>query len=303
MYVYYLYGMRVVTDIEFPQLIDMDDNVGPVPEIRIVSGEIPSEVLARRDVTYEFGEKFSWLTNRTTWMIVENGEKITYQLKEGGKVEYLRTYLLGWGMSMLALQRGILALHCSAVADEKGAVLICGESGAGKSTLTTAFLERGYRFLADDMAFVSCTPGEGAVVSPAFPYQKLCRDTAILKGYHPEEMIYIDEEKDKFLVPYRGEFRLESVSVRGILLLGVVSGNEVVSGEVKGMDCFHLVANNLFLRHLLGKRKYEPRIGQLCLNMAAAVKGAYLGRPKEGNSIEEVVQRAVEIAELWEKND
>lgn len=301
---YRLYGMSVITDLEFPQLVEENNqNIagqqGDVPEIEIMCGEIPQSVKERTDVKCEFGASFSWLTNCTMWMVVENGRKITYQKKEGGKMQDLRTYLLGWGMSMLALQRGILAVHCSAVAAEKGAVLICGESGAGKSTLTAAFLDKGCRFMADDMAFVTCTSEGKAVVSPAFPYQKLCRDAAIAKGFRPEEMIYIDEDKDKFLVPYRGEFSLEQVPVRGMLMLGVIPGEEVVVEEVKGISSFHLVANNLFLRHLLGARKYKPEIGQLCLNVAAAVPAAYLGRPKEGDSTTAVVQKAMEITKMW----
>ena len=202
-------------------------------------------------------------------------------------------------MSMLALQRGILAIHCSAVADEAGAILICGESGAGKSTVTTALLEKGYRLMADDMAFVEVTGDGIAMASPAFPYQKLCRDAALAKGYHMENMIYIDEEKDKFLVPYTGNFSLSPVPVRGMCMLGIVSGKQVVSAKIKGMDQFHLVANNLFLRHLLGAKKYEPKIGQLCLKMAAAVPCGFIGRPQEGDSIEAIMDSATEFLNEW----
>ena len=138
---YCLYGMSLVSDLAFPQLVkETEEYRRQHPDdwqIEIVKGKIPQDIRERTDVKYEFGDDFSWLVNSTAWIIVENGKRITYELKEGGRVDYLRSYLLGWGMSMLALQRGILAIHCSAVADEAGAILICGESGAGKSTVTT----------------------------------------------------------------------------------------------------------------------------------------------------------------------
>lgn len=300
---YCLYGMSIVSDLAFPQLVKEPEEYRLQHpdgcQIEIVKGKIQQDIQERTDVKYEFGDDFSWLVNDTAWIIVEHGKRITYELKEGGRVDYLQSYLLGWGMSMLALQRGILAIHCSAVADEAGAILICGESGAGKSTVTTAFLEKGYRLMADDMAFVD-VKGDGiAMASPAFPYQKLCRDAALAKGYRMEDMIYIDEEKDKFLVPYTGNFSLTSVPVRGMCMLGIVTGTEVVSTRIKGMDQFYLVANNLFLRHLLGAKKYEPKIGQLCLKMAASVPCGFIGRPQEGDSIEAIMNSAMEFVNEW----
>lgn len=295
MYYYRLYGFVIQTDIEFRQLIGCEETSA---EIFVTAGEIPGEITNRTDVKYEFGRKISWLVNNTCWLLVQNGNKITYMIKEGGRLEYLKSYILGWGMSMLALQRGVLAMHCSAVGDEQGAFLICGESGAGKSTLTTELLEGGLRLMADDMALIENRNGE-VVASPAFPYQKLCRDVALTKGYRLEEMIYIDEEKDKFLVPYKGEFSVEPLPVRGILMLGKTKGSVVMDGEITGINRFQLIANNLFLRHLLGQKKYEPEIGQLCLGVAARVPAAYLIRPLNGDSRSELLQRTMDYIKKW----
>lgn len=298
MYTYQLFGLKLKTDLEFKQLIT-DIGYGE-PDVTITSGSIPEDIIQKETKRkYEFGEKISWLSNKTCRLMVESGNQIIYSLKEGGNSEYLRNYILGWGMSMLALQRGILAIHCSAVTGERGAILICGESGAGKSTMTTAFLENGYRLMADDMAFVEVKPGEKALASPAFPYQKLCRDAALAKGYNLDELIYIDEDKDKFLVPYREEFQLDTVPVRGMLVLGVINGDEVLTREVIGLNRFHMVANNLFLRHLLGEQKYEPRTGQLCLNMAAAVPIEFIGRPAGYDTAREVMEKAFSTVEKW----
>ena len=144
-YCYRLYGLRIKTDLDFPQLVaeDAETVTEPVPEIRIEEGEIPKEILGETTRKYDFGPDFSFLSNRTMWMVVEQGRFIRYRRKEGSNPFYVKTYLLGYGMAMIAMQRGQLAIHCSAVADERGAVLIAGESGAGKSTITTMLLEQG----------------------------------------------------------------------------------------------------------------------------------------------------------------
>lgn len=297
MFQYRIYGLKVVSDIEFPQLVVEREDMPDAPEIRVEAAEVPAEIRQITDKKYEFGESISWLKNDTTWLVVESGERIGYCLTGGGHPSYLQSYILGFGMAMLAMQRGELAIHCSAVADETGAVLIAGESGAGKSTVTTAFLEKGYGLLADDMAFVETAKRGSAMAKPAFPFQKLCRNVAMEKGYCLEELIYINEEKDKFLVPYVGEFKTEAVPVKAFIMLGVVGGEEVVSQEIAGINRLHVYANNLFLRHLLKKDKYSPAIGQKCLEMAAVVPTYYVGRPAEGDTTAEVIAEVLRFVE------
>lgn len=294
-YSYRLYGMRIETDLEFLQLIADENENAQIPVVTIEKGEVPQSVLAEHKETGKnslFGEKQSWLSNNTMWMVAENGNHISYQLKEGGIPLYMQTFLLGYGMSMIALQRGLLPIHCSAVADEKGAVLIAGESGSGKSTLTGAFLEKGYRLLADDMALVEPLADGTAVVYPAFPFQKLCRDVVEKRNLNLQKLIYINEEKDKFLVPYEGEFSFKAEKVKTFLMLGISNESEVVVSEVQGIHRMYLYADNLFVRHLLKEERYRPEIGQRCLGMAAAVPSYYLERPGRGDSTKAVLKEA-----------
>ena len=301
MYRYRLYGLSIISDLEFPQLVVETSDMSVAPEISIEECEVPEPIANITDKKYDFGADFSWLSNLTTWLVVENGSKIGYRLKEGGKVQALRNFILGFGMSMLAHQRGVLPIHCSAVADNDGAVLIAGESGAGKSTLTTAFLERGYRLMADDMAFVETVDKKLTYAYPAFPFQKLCRNVAIEKGYNLDELIYINEDKDKFLVPYQGEFGLEKIPVKAFIMLVLTGNEEVEIKEVTSLDKFIVYANNLFLRHLLRERKYNPEFGQLCIEMAANVPTYRIARPIEGDSTKQVAEEAFRIAGMVRK--
>ena len=83
--------------------------------------------------------------------------------------------------------------------------------------------------MADDMAWV-----DGSMVYPAFPYQKLCRDVVEREGYDMEELIYIDEQKDKFLARYRGAFSTESRLMKGFILLHLTSAEKVTVQELNG---------------------------------------------------------------------
>lgn len=302
MYFYKLYGMKVASDLQFGQLVVCEDE--QEADIEICAGVIPEDIKTQEELRkYSFGNERSWLANLTCYLFIENGRKLTYELKQDGNVMYLQSYILGFGMSMLAMQRGLISIHCSALANDKGALLIAGESGAGKSTLTAAFLDQGYRLMADDMAWVEVTDGQKVLASPAFPYQKLCRDAAIAKGYNLDELLYINEEKDKFLAPYRGEFKTESVPVKGFIMLGIGKEDEVVCQEVTGVQKFHVCVNNLFLRHLLGAAKYDPQISHKCLKMASGIPVYFIGRPDGKDTAKEVIEKAFKIVEGFDKQN
>ena len=294
MYYYKLYGMKIKTDFDFPQLVSCDDD--KESDIEIVCGEIPQDILDEKIKKYEFDMKRSWLNNLTCYFVVENGDKITYSLKDGGKIMYLRSYLLGFGMSMIAMQRNMLSIHCSALADDNGAILIAGESGAGKSTVTKAFLENGYRLMADDMAWVETKKDGKSYAKPAFPFQKLCRNVVVEKGLSFEDLIYVDEDKDKFLVPYKGEFSTCEVPVKGLIMLCATDSDEVATEEIKGISKMTVCANNLFLRHLLGPGRYAPEFGQKCLKMASAMPMYCISRPRDKDTAREVIGSALKLA-------
>lgn len=315
MYHYRIYGMQVSTDLEFPQLLaGTEEKEGdgraegakgerkagePGRYIEITEGDLSGRLPEHpADRPYEFGKSFSWLENRTCRILAENGCRINYQRRKGCRESYLRSYLLGWGLSMLAHQRLEPAVHCSAVCSGKDAVLLCGESGSGKSTMTTALLERGCRLMADDMALVEYRGEQGAWVKPAFPYQKLCRDAALRSGHSAEEMTYIDEDKDKFLVPCRERFEEEPQRIGAMVLLRRTGEEEVRVRQLRGMDVFYAFANNLFLRHLLQEKKYEPEIGQKCLEIASCVPVYVIERPWEKDTLTEVRERLFRILNI-----
>lgn len=296
MFYYHLYGCVLESDLEFPQLVKAENNAGR-PDIIFVSGSMPDEILqkAEQNIFYEFGDEFSWLFNRTCIFTVENGKKITYYLKPEGKVNYLQSYLLGFGISMLFLQRGEMAIHCSALHNGKEAILIAGESGSGKSTITNHYLEQGWQLMADDMAVVKYDKETGTVVYPAFPFQKLCRNVVVERGYSFDEVIYINEYKDKFLVPYRGEFSLTGKPLKKFLMLGVYRGEEVEVHDVQGIGKLQICLNNLFLRHLLDKQKYAPKIGQKCLELIANIEVSVILRPQDKDTTEAMKKAAFDI--------
>lgn len=278
MYYYKIYGQKVESDIDFAQLVV--DTSEAEPSIRIMRRNTPEEILEQMKQRYtSAGEKESWFYNSTLRCVIKDGQDIYYEPFDDINEQYLRTYILGYGLSMLFLQRGNLTIHGSCVRKDNQAIIISGMSGAGKSTLTSQFLSAGYEFMADDITLVECNE-EYAVAYPGFPYQKLCRDVVEKKKLDTKELIYIDEDKDKFLVKWDGEYHTEGVELTTLVVILVGDENRKLEvKEAQGFEKLQYVVDNLFLKKRILFRENNPQLIKRCLDIASRINILVVTRP------------------------
>ena len=103
--------------------------------------------------------------------LVEGGETIRYEVADGVGAADLRLFLLGTAWPVLAMQRDLLPVHASAVADGADVHAFVGATAAGKSTLAAALSARGHAFFADDVAIVDPQRLDGD--APCYRYEDL----------------------------------------------------------------------------------------------------------------------------------
>lgn len=293
---YTLYGLIVESDLEFFQLREIRHKPEQIDVFiyqSILENRLEEEL---KDKPYLIGELSTLFSNKTVHLLVEEGNTIKYQAKENANWQLLRTYLLGFGFSFLFLQKNQMAIHCSSVACDKGTLLLAGESGSGKSTLTRALIKEGFKLLADDMELV-CIRGNDLFAYPAFPYQKMCRNE-VEKLANPQEAIYVDEMKDKFMVPCLSVFEEQEQKVMGIVTLTVSNCKQVQLEEVKGLDKLYAIYGNLFIRKLLLREKINSHIIENCLKIAAIIPIYHLNRPLAMDSVEEQIASLNKVFEF-----
>lgn len=288
MFHYVIYGLYIESDYQLPLLTETAYSKNIAIDVCIKEGIIPDSYKENAGLSYTYDPKNSFLSNSACYMLISEGNSIIYEKKEHPLLQYLDSYLMGWGLATICHQRGSLALHGSCLYKNNTAVMLSGHSGSGKSTVTTALLNRGYEFMADDMAGIWVSEEGIPTASSAFPYQKLCRDIASSQAIPLDELTYIDETKDKFLFPRKDCFHEGTAPLGALIILGTHQGPEVISSEITGINKWYACMDSLFLKGLLQDKVSLPQIAQPCLKLASACKVYQILRPIEGDSKKEI---------------
>ena len=146
--------------IHVPFTVDADLDLGRAArpwlrglgaDVRICRGTVPTELRrvgrARRNWQWS-GERV--LIRGKIRCLVEAGRTIRYAVPPGTDPLDIRLFLMGTPWLALAVQRGLLPLHASAVRAGGDVHAFGGGDGAGKSTLVAALSNNGHAFFADD---------------------------------------------------------------------------------------------------------------------------------------------------------
>lgn len=275
---YRLYGCTVRSEVEYPHLLDTDSRT---EDLTIRISELKRRI---KDPKGCFVDTITrdriYFCNQVGCFLITGGTQIEICPNPGVEIEAMTPFVFGYCIAMLFWQRGLTAIHCSAVEKEGKALLISGYSGAGKSTLTTVLLENGYRLMTDDVAILKATDDE-IIVYPAFPQQKLCRDAVERNRMDTRELIYIDEDRDKYAIPRKDHFCQDPCELIGIICLNVHKEQELVFGEIAGAGKLTAFLENLFLFPMFrANQVFTPQDMQWCLDVVQRVPVYGMIRPE-----------------------
>ncbi|MBE5837317.1 hypothetical protein [Butyrivibrio sp.] len=306
MYKFEIYGLNINSDIEFEQLRpwctgDRDAQ----NEIIVKKENIKDEVnllLKDTDMVYKITYEVSCFKNSRGYFLIKNGSEIYYEPRENKSVYELKTFILGYCISMVLLQRMIITIHCSAVCPPKdspseGAFLIAGMPGAGKSTITRKLLEKGFLLMADDVAAIK--KEEDALVYPAFPYQKLCRNEVEKRHLDMRELVHVADDEDKFFVPVREAFESTPQRLKGMFILMITDGTDVEIQKLSGLSQFMTIRQNLFLHRLKGEWESKKELMELCMEVAKDCPVYVIARPDGIDTTDDITHKIIEIAERF----
>lgn len=298
MYRYHIYGVTIESEFELKLLVPAKECDNSQDVITIKERNVENEVLDILDKAnaikkqYVIGLKISAFKNIGGFYLIRGGNEILVKIKEGYTYETISAWILGFCLSMALLQRGTLTIHCSAIATDKGAVLVSGTPGAGKSSLAGKLLEHGFKLMADDVAGIHFDKDE-CMVQPAFPFQKLCSNEIEKKGLNKKELIYINEDKDKYLVPVNDIFEYNPKKLQAFFFIVKASVDSLTIKKLSGFACFLAIKDNLFLHKLKGDWEKTPEVINICMRIASCCPIYLIIRPENTETLEEITKKVM----------
>ncbi len=110
------------------------------------------------------------------WFRATGGERLEWQRWDDSVSDRdIRTFAVTSGLGALAIQRGALVLHGTALERDGEAILLLGHPAAGKSTLAWCLLQDGWGLLSSELVAI----GSDGVVQPGMHQLKLWHDAAM----------------------------------------------------------------------------------------------------------------------------
>jgi hypothetical protein len=266
---YLVYGLRVQTNIDFPQLLP-DKDGGEDCDI-LIEVEESSENYQKTEGPLQEGIDFGntgcglWFKNQAGHFTIETkGDKSYMKCVKYADVHIsiVRSFFLGNCIAILLTQRHKIVLHGSTLVMGNETFLICGDSGSGKSTLSMSMLDKGAELMADDISVIDVDPKTGKCLAyPGFPEQKLCRDAAVAEGLDLDSLRYVNEDRDKFSVDRNDIFVTEPREVTKLFALHKIrkenaDENSFNGGfraeEITGGQKVNAITDRFFLEQLYG---------------------------------------------------
>lgn len=286
---YQAFGLRIHSEINFPNLPLADSP--DLPEVYIQVGNLPAALPGAPAETQRYFQavqgKLLVRIKDVGRMLIENGQRITFEPLPGAEAVNIRLALSNLGLSAILHQRGALALHASAVATPGGAVLFCGPRQAGKSTLAAGLHQSGWPLVCDDKAALHLDNGRVMVI-PSFPELRLWRDAIQqldFSGARAEKT----PSMEKYNLGLAQGFHDSPLPLRAIYLLRPALVENIHITPLYGMSKFQIIKRNTYTNQFLKDLGLLPAHFGLASAVAGQVEMALVTRPNQVNQLEKLI--------------
>jgi hypothetical protein len=274
-----------------PELLTTTD----APEVSISLGKVPEDTTSKfqnNKVCRLIKNQFLLRVAGVGCFYVTNGNSIVVEPAEQAEEGLVRLFLLGTTFGALLMQRGILPVHGSAVIINGYSVIFTGVSGSGKSTLLAALRKKGYSFLTDDVAAVTVDADGIPWVHPAYPQQKLWRDSTETMDVDTSSLtpFYTGIEKDKFAVPAHKGFCQSPVPLAAVYEIEAAKCRDVTVRPLASMEKLSVLISHTYRPWLVDGLGIKAAHFKQCVAIARQVNVSRLTRPQGIFSLEEQVR-------------
>jgi len=295
---YRVFGLTVVSELTLPELPLAHGNA----DVCIRYGKVPLDldnVLFRQENCQVGPSQLLLNVPAAGRFHIENGKNITVEPAAAADEKTVRLFLLGTAFGALLMQRGILPIHGSAIALDGRGIIFTGASGVGKSSLLAAFRQQGAQFLTDDVAAISLDVDGTPWLNPAYPQQKLWRDSAEAMGLSLDGYARVLPEMDKYALPSAAGFSSTAVPLVAICELQPTPRADVSIHPLDNGDTLSVLILNTYRPWLVRGLGLKAQHFRQCAELCARIRGLRLVRGAGTFSLAEqvrVVRAQMDIA-------
>ena len=286
---YRVFGLTVVSEFRLPELPLAHGNA----DVCVRYGKVPLNLdnpLFRQENCQVGSSQLLFNVPAAGRFYVENGEAITIEPVASADERTVRLFLLGTAFGALLMQRGILPIHGSAIALDGRGIIFTGASGVGKSSLLAAFRQQGAQFLTDDVAAISIDADGSPWLNPAYPQQKLWRDSAEAMGLSLDGHARVLPEMDKYALPSAAGFSSTAVPLVAVCELQPTPRAVVCVHPLDKGDTLSMLILNTYRPWLVRGLGIEAEHFRKCVALCARIRGLRLIRASGGFSLAEQVR-------------
>ena len=269
-YLYRAYGINIASEIECPELLEGGDPV----DVQISIGEVPETL----EGDYVSGRKFYAKpdqllihTNTIAKILVSEGKRIVVEPRPGAEDYEVRLLLLGWGLGGLLQQRELLPLHAAAVKIGQESLLFCADPQVGKSTLTAAFVQKGYKFLDDNIVALQNIDSFPQVI-PGYPNIKLWGDAMVRLDLKHAILQPVRPNITKYALDFRDMFHDAPIPIGGIYILTRTSDTVIGLNSLSGSEKFTALLEQIFCRRFMGGLGKEESLFKSLVNLVKKIE-------------------------------
>lgn len=288
---YKVYGLNINSEILLPELLSSSNK--EYVDVNVSYGILPIEISQEIDngKFFDFGKEKMWfcIKDVAKYYII-NGDTIIVEPFNNADSHDVKLFLLGSAFGMLLIQRNIIAIHGGTIVIDGQAVVITGDRGAGKSTLTSAFRDKGYSFMADDVSVVGKRKDTTHSIHPGYPQQKLCRDAMEKMNYNLEDFKRIDEGRDKYAIPVHKNFIKETIPIGAICEITIGESQNVEIEEITGTEKLKLLLKNIYRVEITQYTGMNADYMKNCIDIAKRIPFLKIKRPKDKFSVADQIR-------------
>jgi hypothetical protein len=224
-------------------------------------------------------------------MVIRSGTEIRVATGDHVECSHVRHLVCGIGLGLALHQRGVFALHASAVAIDGRAMVFVGPKGAGKSTLAAALSARGHTLLSDDVVALDL-PDDGAPqLRPGPTNLNLWPDSAAATGYDPGALSRIWSRSAKLAqwIP-EGEASAP-VPLGAIFVLASSESSPQILPRLSPIDAFAQLVGHTHAFRWISDKRCLPRHLEQCRSVLRSVPVFRLERGQSLDSLETLVRQ------------